>query len=335
MSKKWIDPLDRLLEADQKARTVHEYLAEEKTNKEKNAEAENVHDMGNNTKIFEISTSKIVRWEHKDRPENELGDLKDLAESLKIIGQQQPCILRPSTKLPNKFELIAGERRWRAAEIAGIKVLAIVKDLDDRTAALIQATENEKRSDLSDFAKGMSFADKIEKGLFSQADLIEILGMKQQQINRLLSFSRIPSALFKAIGDFSQVSARTAEELARLSKKGEEYLTALISLADKIRSGKFGHKSINSELEKKISVANTKINSNQKIYNVDGRHLFTWRLDNNAAPSIHFPKDIIKLINGNLIDLQEITLDIKDCIAKKLTGIQIQEKPPGGFSIEE
>jgi ParB family chromosome partitioning protein len=273
--------------------------------------------------VLEIDVKKIIRWEYKDRPENELGDIEELANTFKTIGQQQPCILRVAKNFPGQYELIVGERRWRAAQLAKVKLKAIVhQELDDKTAVLIQAVENEKRSDLSEFAKGMSYAEKIEKGLISQKDLIEILGIRKQQVSRLLSYKRIPEALFDAIEDFRNVSARTAEEIARLASKGEHYIDALISLAAKIRTGKCGHNSIANEINNLLEKDKTALDTNQKVFNTDGRHLFTWRLDNNAIPSIHFPKDIIKLLKGNVITQEELSNDVKACIAKRLAEIK-------------
>ena len=282
-----------------------------------------LNDEISSAQVLEIDTREIIRWKYKDRPENELGDIEELANTFKTIGQQQPCILRVAKDFPGKYELIVGERRWRAADVAKVKLKAIVhQELDDKTATLIQAVENEKRSDISEFAKGMSYADKIENGLISQKDLIEILGIRKQQVSRLLSYKRIPEQLFEIIEDFRNVSARTAEEIARLTSKGDDYINALINLAPKIRSGKCGHKTIANEIKKLFEKDEINLDTNHKVFNTDGRHLFTWRLDNNSIPSIHFPKDIIKLLKGNVINQEELTKDVKNCIAKRLADIK-------------
>ena len=272
--------------------------------------------------IHEIDPDIIHRWSGKDRPENELGDIEDLAKGFKTIGQQVPCIIRPHKSLNGQYELIVGECRWRASKLAKIKLKAVIQDIDDRMASLIQAVENEKRNNLSDFAKGMSYAKKIESGLLKQKDLIEILGISKQQVSRLLSFNKIPKPLFNAIKDFRKVSARTAEELSRLSAKGDNYIDALIDLAPKIETGKFGGNRVIKEVDKIINPSEAIIHSNKKIFDIDGRHLFTWRLDNNSSPSIHFPKDIIKLINSEDINLNHITQEFKLCLAKKLSALK-------------
>lgn len=273
--------------------------------------------------LVEIDVKNIIRWQYKDRPENELGNIEELADTFKTIGQQQPCILRVSKDFPGKYELIVGERRWRAAEIAKVKLKAIVhQQLDDKTAALIQAVENEKRSDISEFAKGMSYADKIERGIISQKDLTDILGISKQQVTRLVSYRNIPDLLFNAIDDFRKVSARTAYELSRLANKSNEALSILIELADKIREGKYGANRLNAEIEKRLSKKSSGADLSAKVVGSDGRHLFTWRKDNNASPSIHFPNDISKLIHDSSISFEDLTNDFKECLSKRLDGLK-------------
>lgn len=322
MKKKWADPLDRLLEADEKARTVKDYLKASMEPSEENLAVFHKNDSRN--AIIEIDTNKIIRWKHKDRPENELGDISELAETFISVGQQQPCILRTSKEYLGKYELIVGERRWRAAEMAGLKLKSIIHDLDDKTASLIQAIENDKRTDISEFAKGISYADKIEKGLISQSDLIEILNISKQQVTRLLSYKKIPKELYDAISDFRKVSSRTAYELSRYANKDENHLRILIEMSDKIREGKYGANKIAKELEKLIKDKKSLLDLKRKIRGNDGRHLFTWRLDNNSSPSMHFPQDIINLINDNVIDFEELTNEFKKCVETKLSNLKKQ-----------
>ena len=165
--------------------------------------------------IISIEPSEISRWSLKDRPENELGDISELARTFKEVGQQVPCIIRPAPD-KNGYELIVGERRWHAAKEAGVKLKAILKNLSDHEAGLIQAIENEQRHGLSDYAKGMSYYRMIEKGILKQKDLIDKLNMSQQQVSRLLSFSKIPPEITYALEDMTKISSRTSEEIVRL-----------------------------------------------------------------------------------------------------------------------
>lgn len=303
-SKKWVHPVDRLIEADKKSNPLQDYLATDKLNH-------------SSLTVLEVETTDIIRWEYKDRPINELGDVEELAKTFTTVGQQQPCVVRNSPKEKGKYELIVGERRWRAAEIAGVKLKVIVKEMDDHTAALVQAVENEKRSDISDYAKGMSYANKIEKSLITQKDLIEILGISKQQVSRLLSFKKIPPVLSEAIADFRKVSARTAEELSRLSAKGQNYIDALLPLAEKIRAGEFGGNKIVQEVMKKTTAKKKPPTSLKVVTAANGIQLFTFG-DNKRLPTIQFSKDLSQLLKNSNISLSEITREIKTCLENKL-----------------
>ncbi len=96
---------------------------------------------------------------------------------MKTNGQAQPCLVRPISHSPVfDYELIVGERRWRAAKIAEIDLLVMVDNLTDGQAAAIQIAENSNRKDLSDFSKGMNYSRLIDNGILTQKDLEQVLG---------------------------------------------------------------------------------------------------------------------------------------------------------------
>ena len=311
MGKKWGDPLEKLLAADSEAKNVEEYISEAKSKKQVNAHK--IQDPAATTSsntIHEVDAHQITRWSGKDRPENEKDGVDNLITSFKKVGQQVPCILRPTQNKAYQYELIAGECRWLAAKALNVPLKAIIQDLDDRMAALVQAIENEQRNDLSDYAKGISYAKKISEGILTQKDLVDVLGISKQQVSRLISFSKIPQELMDAINDFRKVSARTAYELSRIGNKDQDHLNALLSLAERIKNGKMGSdsiiKNVNNLLSKK-----EKRSSAIKITSTSGQHLFTERLDNNHLTSYHLPQTIEKSV-----DHEYIRGMLKDAILK-------------------
>lgn len=245
--------------------------------------------------IHEINPSEVTLWIHKDRPENELGDLESFARELKAVGQIQPGIVRTSNDIKFKYELIIGERRWRACKLAGLQFQVEIKNYSDNEAALAQAAENEERKQLSDYAKGMSYARLIEMGILKQTDLTSKLGISRQQVSRLLSFKDIPITLRDAIGDLTLVTARTAEEIRLLCNKNSENISTLISIAGKIASG-IGAVTLQKEVKRALENEGSSINT-EKVPSINGRHLFTWRQDGNGNRSISFPKDIRLMID--------------------------------------
>lgn len=273
-----------------------------------------------------VDPNDIRNWEYHDRPESEIGNIQSLADEFLKIGQQQPCIVRP-TNIGNskyKYELIVGERRWRASLLANIKLKVIIKDLNDADSALAQAAENDNRVDLSDFSKGMSYSKLINAGIIKQNDLIEKLGRSKQYISALLSYSKIPEPLFSAIGDFSKVSSRTAETIKRLSAKGDEYINIILNKIDYIKEGQIGHSKLTEHVEKQLQKNNIKEENNnaKKIVSNNGRHLFTIRKDNNNLASVHFPKDISLLLQSNKIDSKKFSNYITEFLNNELQNLK-------------
>ncbi len=282
-------------------------------------------------KLCNLDTSQIVNWAYHDRPESELGDIDSLANDLIKIGQQQPCIVRPHPSQQNYFELIIGERRWRAAQKAGVKLKVIVRHLDDNEAALAQAAENDNRTDLSDYAKGMHFARLIEKGIIKQRDLTEKLGKSRQYVSSILSFSKLPTEIINAIGltNMKNVSASMAERIKQLCDKGDEYLHLIKEHAEKIASGKIGRAKLEACISNNI-IKRTKKDSGSsdllngkviKIITKSGRHVGSLRNDNNYLPSWHYPKSIVSSLGVDKII--EISREIGEMVEEKLNDLKV------------
>ena len=272
--------------------------------------------------VIEIDPYVIKNWEFHDRPENELGDIDALAEEFLSMGQQIPCIVR---KLPNdsnfQYELIAGERRWRAAQKAHLPLKVLVRNLSDNEAALVQISENSNRSALSDYAKGMSYEKLIEKKILSQSDLVDKLKISKQQVSRLLSFSKIPLQIQEALKDMTKISSGTAEQIKQLSIKGDKYIEGILKYAQQIAEGTIGKNKLTTLVNKYVNQVES-IPSSEKIYSHNGRHLYTWRNDNNSIPSIHFPRNISFLISSGKLDKEQISHSFKKLLEEMLMEIK-------------
>ena len=272
--------------------------------------------INNSSLILLIDPNKIKNWELHDRPENELGDIEALANDLEENGQAQPCIVRVYSKSPEySYELIVGERRWRAAKLRKLILKVIVEEINDHQAAIYQIAENSNRKDLSDYAKGMNYYNLTESGVVTQKELEKALGKNKIDISRLLSFGQIPKEVWDAIGNTTKISSRTASEIRALIKKGEKHYAAIIQLAPRLGTGKLGVANLAKEVDKIISGENDS-NTTTEIRTSSGRHLFTWRKDSNGNLSVSFPKDIRKCINKHILETV-----IKNEIENQLLGI--------------
>ena len=272
--------------------------------------------------IIQLPTSKIINWEYNDRPESEIGNISELADNIKQIGQQQPCIVREIIA-GKKYELIAGERRWRAAKLLNQDLKVIISTLTDTEAALVQAAENNNRLNLSDYAKGQSYAVLIENGVLKQKDLIEKLGKTKQQISALLSYSRIPQDINDAIVNYSLVSARTAETIKQMSAKGEPYVSLIIKIADKIRSGKIGHKTLREHITRRFDnqkLEKHTVHEDKKLHNT----YFTIKRSESCF-TIDLKKNLINELHSNPYKSEELIRSFESIINKILNN----KSPPG------
>lgn len=151
-------------------------------------------------------------------------DLDELAASIGARGIVQPIAVRPIAGTPDRFEIIAGERRWRAAQKAGLhEVPIVVHDVSDREALEIAIVENVQRTDLNPIEEALGYARLINEFDYAQADLAASLGKSRSHVANTLRLLRLPDTVLDALRDGRMTAghARTligrpdAEDLAR------------------------------------------------------------------------------------------------------------------------
>jgi ParB family transcriptional regulator, chromosome partitioning protein len=121
-------------------------------------------------------------------------ELQDLASSIRQHGIVQPVVVR--TIAESRYEIIAGERRWRAAQLAGlIEIPVIIRDVDDRTALEIAIVENVQRSDLNPLEEAMGYELLIADHGYTQNDLGEIIGKSRSHVANSLRLLKLPEPL--------------------------------------------------------------------------------------------------------------------------------------------
>ena len=126
--------------------------------------------------------------------------LNDLAESIKINGILQPIAVREVDN--NKYEIIAGERRWRAAQIAGLtKVPIILFEANNEKTFELAIMENVQRQDLNPIEEALAIKELIEKYNFSQEKIIDITGKKRTRIVNILRVLDLPDEIQKLIAE--------------------------------------------------------------------------------------------------------------------------------------
>ncbi|MBP2551321.1 ParB family chromosome partitioning protein [Neorhizobium galegae] len=161
-----------------------------------------------------VNPDRLVPIEHVLRnPRNprrtfDEAELQDLASSIRQHGIVQPVVVRP---VGNDFEIIAGERRWRAAQLSGlIEIPVIVRDVDDRTALEIAIVENVQRSDLNPLEEALGYEQLIAEHGYTQNDLGEIIGKSRSHVANSLRLLKLPEPVRDMLssGDLSAGHAR-------------------------------------------------------------------------------------------------------------------------------
>ncbi|TIR33707.1 MAG: ParB/RepB/Spo0J family partition protein [Mesorhizobium sp.] len=152
-------------------------------------------------------------------------DLTDLAQSIREHGVVQPVVARPSPTQAGRYEIIAGERRWRAAQRAGlVEIPIIVRDVNDRTALELAIIENVQRTDLNPVEEALGYQQLIDDHGYTQADLGEVIGKSRSHVANTLRLLKLPDVIRDMLvdGALSAGHARTlvtAQDPAGLAKR--------------------------------------------------------------------------------------------------------------------
>lgn len=127
-------------------------------------------------------------------------ELQDLARSLREKGLLQPLVVRPIFGSNDRFELVAGERRWRAAQRAGLhEVPVLIRDLTDGEALEIALIENIQRSDLNPLEEARAYSQLMQEFDYTQQQLAESLGKSRSHIANTLRLLNLPDLVRQQI----------------------------------------------------------------------------------------------------------------------------------------
>ena len=145
--------------------------------------------------------------------------LNELASSIKQHGIIQPLVVRP---LGDKFEIIAGERRYKAATIAGLTVVpAIVTEMDDNTSAEVALIENVQRKDLTAIEEAKSYKNMLDRNNLTQEELAKKMGLSQSTIANKLRLLNLCDEVQNALLN-EKISERHARALLSVNGENEQ-----------------------------------------------------------------------------------------------------------------
>jgi len=164
------------------------------------------------SKNDKLLLSEIVPNRYQPRKNFDLGELEELAESIRSNGILQPILVRPLTNKGTSYEIIAGERRWRASQLAKLhEVPVIIREFDDETALGVAMIENLQRSDLNIIEEADGYRTLMNTFQYTQEKLSEQLGKSRSHIANVLRLLSLPKFVKRHIinGDISFGHART------------------------------------------------------------------------------------------------------------------------------
>ena len=159
-----------------------------------------------------VSISEIASSPLNPRKDFREDELAELAESIRTKGLVQPIIVRPSS-MGRGYEIVAGERRWRAAQKAGVhNVPVIIRELNDREVLELAIIENVQRQDLNAIEEATGYRELVERFDYSQEQLSEIIGKSRSHVANTLRLLKLPVAV-QALVQQGQLTAGHARAL--------------------------------------------------------------------------------------------------------------------------
>lgn len=172
-----------------------------------------------NEQVQEIFIEDIIPNRFQPRLTFDEKALQELSDSIKVHGVIQPLVLR---RVGNKYEIIAGERRYKASCMAGLKkVPAIVREMTDNESAEVALIENVQRKNLSAIEEAQSYKNLLNRGYLTQEDLAEKLGVSQPTIANKLRLLNLCDEVQNALLN-EQISERHARSLLAISNPDDQ-----------------------------------------------------------------------------------------------------------------
>ncbi len=168
----------------------------------------------NSLRVIEVDTNDILPNRFQPRIQFDEDEILELSDSIKEHGVIHPLLVRP---IGDKYEIIAGERRYKACVLAGKETVPVViRDLDDKECAEIALIENVQRKSLSPIEEALSIKKRLDMGNITQGELAEKIGKSQSAVANKLRLLNLSDDVQNALLE-NKISERHARSLLKLS----------------------------------------------------------------------------------------------------------------------
>ena len=146
-----------------------------------------------------VATAELRAGRLNPRKDFRDEELAELAESIRSKGLVQPIIVRP---VAGGYEIVAGERRWRAAQRVGLHTVPVIaRDLNDKEVLELAIIENVQRADLNAIEEATGYRDLVERFSYSQEQLSEIIGKSRSHVANTLRLLKLPESVQAMVQD--------------------------------------------------------------------------------------------------------------------------------------
>ena len=252
--------------------------------------------------ILQVPVEDIIPNRFQPRLSFDDTSLNDLALSIKQHGIIQPLVLRRKN---DKYEIIAGERRFKAAKLAGLaSVPAVISNLDDNASAEVAIVENIQRKDLTAIEEAKSFQALLDKGYMTQDELARKMGLSQSAISNKLRLLTLDESVQEAILS-EKISERHARTLLKVPSHEKQK-----ELLNKIINERLTVKQLEDEIK------NMELSPNNEV---------------SVTPEPITPKEDVSFNNdsnnnnlGSIEDIYSNAMDIKDIIGNEQRPEELQ-----------
>ena len=202
--------------------------------------------------VREVATARIAPNPFQPRREFAPEQLAELEESIRKNGLLQPLVVRPATaQTPEgaEWELVAGERRWRAVRRLGwTQVPVVVKEIDDRAMLVLAIVENVQRAELSPLEEAAGYQQLIDEFGYTQAEVAESVGRERSTIANLLRLLQLPASVQRMVneGQLSMGHARALlgleeeREIAELARHAADTGMSVRAVEERVRQARAG-----------------------------------------------------------------------------------------------
>lgn len=193
--------------------------------------SENATDEG---MISELDINEIEPNRQQPRKDFDEEALSNLSDSIERHGLLQPIVVRPRAN--GRYEIIAGERRWRACRTAGLmRIPAVIKEMDEQTAAEAALIENLQREDLNPYEEALGYSTLIERFSITQEEVANRVGKSRAAVANAMRLLKLPEKMLNALRE-GKISAGQARALLATEGEKQEAMFRLALSGASVRS---------------------------------------------------------------------------------------------------